>query len=258
MRTKIKSVSFLIFVLLILTIFSSISVFSDSSNQTKISIPAEIFNKKLTDEERAVLEKGEVLIKNIDSMKNISINPIPETEKTISIMTDLKPKYIAEIIQIRPYEGNENLLEKINNTLMNVSDYVGIPYFSERRQELFELYSAAEIVNLTKNENKTEIDAVLNMSLFGDFNTKIEIEAGDDAYFYTMKNIDKLVYRKKFTAVKAERMKSCICVFRDGENWILYSIGGVNTLRIFFLEDRIETSFLNRIKSFCNFIFTKI
>ena len=53
-------------------------------------------------------------------------------------------------------------------------------------------------------------------------------------------------------------MKSAITVFRDGDNWVLYAIGGVDTYKIFFLEDRVETSFINRIKSFCSFIFTKI
>ena len=53
-------------------------------------------------------------------------------------------------------------------------------------------------------------------------------------------------------------MVSCITVFRDGDNWILYGIGGVDALKLWFIEDRVETSFINRIKTFCNFIFTKL
>jgi hypothetical protein len=53
-------------------------------------------------------------------------------------------------------------------------------------------------------------------------------------------------------------MKSVILLFRHEDNWILYGVGGVKALKVSFLEKRIETSFINRIKTFCNFVFTKI
>ena len=70
--------------------------------------------------------------------------------------------------------------------------------------------------------------------------------------------MEKLVYHNKFTAVKPEKMVSCITVFRDGDNWILYAIGGAAIPKLFFLEDRVETSFMNRIKTFCDFVFKKL
>ena len=73
----------------------------------------ELFNNKLTAEEKAVLDKGEVLIKNIAYPKNMSISKGYNStiDTVIDEIKSLSPKYLAEIIQIKPYEGNENLPE---------------------------------------------------------------------------------------------------------------------------------------------------
>lgn len=225
-----------------------------------VSIFAEPFNKKLSDSERQTIAGGEVLIRNISSMKDICMEKTDSTERIISTMEKLDPAFAAEIIQVRPYKGNEDLKENINNALLNIEDYVGIPYFSERTQEWYELYSSAQIDSIAESEDKKtkSIDCTLEMSLFGKFKSEITVEDNDSFYYYELKNKDKLVYHGKFTAVKPEKMVSCITLFRDGDNWILYAIGGVDVPKIWFLKDRIETSFMNRIKTFCNFIFQKI
>ena len=95
-----------------------------------VFIFADPFNSKLTSSQREKLEKGEVLIKNIDSMKQVSVKNSKETERILKTMKNLDPSFVAEVIQVRPYEGNEDLKDKINETLLNIEDYVGIPYFS--------------------------------------------------------------------------------------------------------------------------------
>ncbi len=219
---------------------------------------ADPFNSKLTSSQRAKLENGEVLIKNISSMKQVSVNKTKGTEKILKTMNNLDPSFVAEVIQVRPYEGNEDLINKINETLLKIEDYVGIPYFSERQQKWYELYSSAQINKITEDGAKKTVDCMLEMSLFGKFKSQINVEDTEDYYYYELKNIDKLVYHEKFTAVKPKKMVSCITVFRDGDNWVLYAIGGVDVPKIWFLKDRVETSFMNRIKTFCNFIFEKI
>lgn len=225
---------------------------------TFCALSADPFNSKLSEKDRNKLAAGEVLIRNISSMKQICVKESAGTEKIIKTMKKLDPSYVAEVIQVRPYEGNEDLKEKINNSLINISDYVGIPYFSERTQKWYELYSSAEIKNIQTEDNSKIIDCILEMSLFGKFDSKISITETPEYYFYELKNMEKLVYHERFTAVKPQKMVSCITLFRDGDNWVLYAIGGVDIPKIFFLEDRIETSFMNRIKTFCNFIFSKI
>lgn len=222
------------------------------------SLFADPFNSNLSASERSRLENGEVIIKNIDSMKDVCMKETPETKKILSTMKKLDPTYVAEIIKVIPYEGNEDLRDKINLILLRVKDYVGIPYYSERNKKWYDLYSAAEITNATIKNELTQIDCNFTMSPFGKFKSKIEIIEAPDYYFYTTRNMEKLVYHNKFTAVKPEKMISCITVFRDGDNWILYAIGGAAIPKLFFLEDRVETSFMNRIKTFCDFVFKKL
>ena len=219
---------------------------------------AELFNSKLSASEREKLNNGEVVIRNIEKVKYACMNEREETKQLLATMKELGPNYTAEIIQIRPYAGNENLRDVIKEALLNIPDYAGIPYFSEHKQEWYNLYDTAEITEQVQDGNKTYIKANLEMSLFGVVPFDIIMEETDSYLYYDMTNIDKMGYHERFTAIKPKNMKSAITVFRDGDNWVLYAIGGVDTYKIFFLKDRVETSLINRIKSFCNYIFTKI
>jgi len=223
-------------------------------------LSAQVFNSKLTPEEEKTLESGKVLIKNINYQRNMCLNAeFSETsEFLIKEIKKLSPKYLAEVIQIRPYKGNENLAEKLEEILNNVPDYAGIPYYSEKRQKFFNLYDSAEIKDSVENGNKKTIKADLKMLPFGTVNELIEINKYDNAIIYVATNQNKLNYLGKFDCVWPEKMKICIYLVRDGENWVLYGIGGVNAPRIPFFTERIETSFINRIKTFCDFIFNNI
>ena len=61
------------------------------------------------------------------------------------------------------------------------------------------------------------------------------------------------MYYKENDLVKPE-----FYTYKKDDKWIIYGIGGVNAPHFPFLTDRIRTSFINRIKTFCNFIFTKL
>ena len=219
---------------------------------------AEPFNEELTAEERAVLDKGQVLIKNIKYDKYISLNRgISELgDNIISEIEDLNPKYLAEVIQYKPYKGNEDLPQRLEAVLNNVSDYAGIPYYSERNEQYYPLYDSAEIKSTRQIKNGKEMDVDLMMMPFGLVQEKISLLKDNDSVSYVAVSQNKLVY-SGITCVGPEKMKMCIFLFRDGDKWVLYGIGGVNAPRIPFLTGRIQTSFINRIKTFCNFIFEK-
>ena len=223
-----------------------------------VSVQAEIFNSKLSSDEKQKLENGEVLIRNIKSMKDVCVKENDSSSRILATMKKLDPAFVAEVIQIRPVEGNENLIEEIDSTLCNIGDYVRITYYYDRQQKWYELYSSAEIKKITEEKNDKQIDCILEMSLFGKFNSQINVTKDENFYFYELKNMENLIYHEKFTAVKSKKMVSCMTVFRDDDNWVLYAIGGVDVPKLWFLKDRIETSFMNRIKTFCNFIFSKI
>ncbi|MEL3901243.1 MAG: hypothetical protein P1P60_00190 [Treponema phagedenis] len=217
-----------------------------------------LFNDNLTVQEREKLEAGQILIRNIGKAKKISLNPVTEqAEDLINRIKKLKPAYLAEIIQIRPESGNEHLIDGIKPLLLDVQGYVGIPYWSERQQQFYDLYSSAEIVqsNMTGSGGSMNVD--LDMMPFGAVNVDIELSDTGTAVFYGMKNTGNLKY-DNITVIRSGRMQSFVYVFKYNGSIILYGIGGVNAPSVFFLRDRIETSLINRIKTFCTYIFEKI
>ena len=102
-----------------------ITVIAISLLLTICTLSAQVFNNKLTSDEQQRLANGELVIRNIGKAKNISINGINSTlSKTIDTIEDLNPSYLAEVIRMVPYVGNEDLLEKLRPIILNVEDYV--------------------------------------------------------------------------------------------------------------------------------------
>ena len=225
---------------------------------------APYFNKNLTAEEQKTLDKGEVLIKNIVYQKYMCLNKdySPQCDDIIAEIKALNPKYLAEIIQIKPYKGNENLPEVLTQLLYNVSDYTSIPYYSEHAGKWYNLYDSAVIssektISSSASKTEKELETTFVMEPFGTVYETIKLIQTPEYVYYSSINNNKLRYKNEFDCVWPKKLKICIILFRDGDNWVLYGIGGVNAPRIPFFTERIETSFINRIKSFCNFIFTK-
>lgn len=220
---------------------------------------AEVFNSKLTDEEKEKLSAGELIVKNINYKRNICLNENLSkfSDNLLKEIDDLTPKYLAEVIQYKPYEGNEDLPERLEEMLNNVPDYAGIPYYSVRAEEWYNLYDSASITEIIEKEDSKIIKADLEMSPFGTVNEEIEIKKNESEVLYIATNKNTLRYYDDFNCVSKNKMKLCIYLFRDGDNWVLYGIGGVNAPRIPFFTERIQTSFINRINTFCTFVFNK-
>ena len=216
------------------------------------------FNTKLSAAEKTSLENGQPVIRKLKSVKDFSItstnSKIVEAQDTVKA---IKPAYLAEIIQVMPYAGNENLPEKLSAMIMDVSSYAGIPYWSDQWKQYFDLYSSAQIKSSTVSGGVQTVKADLVMEPFGTINTTITSRKSSDSYYYVSTNDNKLKY-SGITCVDPGKMKSIIVIVRDGNSWILYGIGAVNAPDVFFLRDRIETSFMNRIKTFCSYFFKKL
>ena len=102
-----------------------------------VSVFASPFNEKLSDEEYKSLQNGELLIRNINHKKNISLKKglFSISDEMIKIFNDLNPKYLAEVIQFKNIEENPDLPQKLEEILNNISEYTGIPYYSERAEK---------------------------------------------------------------------------------------------------------------------------
>lgn len=232
---------------LCLVFFAGCAVFSQA-----------LFNGNITAAERQELADGEILIRNIGKAKNMSLNPVtPQAAELIERVKKLKPAYLAEVIQIRPLNGNEKLIQNIKPLLLDVEGYVGIPYWSERAQDWFDLYSSASVVKKDITEAGGSLNVDLYMLPFGDLNVDIGLSNTDGEVFYSMINTGNVKY-ENITVVRPEKMQSFVYAFKYNDFVVLYGIGGVNAPSVFFLRERIEISFINRIKTFCKFIFEKL
>lgn len=217
------------------------------------------FNKKLSEEDKSKLLQGQTLIRTLDYASQMCIeNSNKGCDTLLSDVKKLRPSYIAEIIQVRPYKENENLPSLLQNYLSNVQDYVGIQYYSTRHKKNFDLYSSAKIKSDITQGNIRTVNTELKMDPFGNIDTTINITSTPEYTYYHSTNENELWYFDKFKCINPRKMMSSILLFRDGDFWILYGIGGVHAAKIPFFEARIETSFINRIKTFCNFIFEKL
>ena len=215
------------------------------------------FNSKFSEEEMTKLENGEILIRNIDYFKNISFSEGVSEKGDFLLKTikDIKPKYLAEVIQLKPYKGNENFPKILEKMLYKVEDFTNIPYISNGGDEYF-LYDSAEILEETKEEGKTNLKIHMYMEPFADVYQDMYIYKTDDTeLLYTSKNTNKLRYLDKFDCLYPERMLITIYLFRDEDNWVFYAVGGVNAPHVPFFTDRIRRSFIRRITTFCDFIF---
>ena len=157
-----------------------------------------------------------------------------------------------------PYSGNENLLETLRPIILNLEDYVGIPYYSERHETYYDLYSSVDIKSFEDDGTTAKVNAVMEMSPFGGIDTDILLKTDESSLYYENMNLNNLKYQEGITVVKKNNMKSIITVFKVGDSWILYGIGGVKAPSIFFLRDRVELSFMNRIKTMCSYFFEQL
>ena len=233
--------------------FFSVVIFSLHSAQ----LP---FDGALSQKELDDLTGGKILVRTIDKYKNMSIKSSNKgAEKLRAEIKDLNPNYLAEVIQIKPYKGNEDLIRKFRAALEDISSYAGIQYWSVQHERYYDLYSTAAVVGKTEvDENTVRYNADLEMQPFGMIHMPITIEETGDYLFYYSTNNNSLKFEEKFNCVNKQCMKSAVVVFRDGDNWILYGAGGVRALRIPLIEKRVETSLINRIKTFYNFIYEKL
>lgn len=218
------------------------------------------FNEKLSVEEYERLQNGELLIRNINYKKNISLKKglFEVSDDMIEIFDDLNPKYLAEVIQFKNIEENPDLPQRLEEVLNNISEYAGIPYYSERAEAWYNLYDSAEITETIESDDSKIMKVKLQMEPFGTVEETITIKTDYNTVFYIAENDNKLRFNETIDCVWPQKMKISILLFQYEGNWVLYGIGGVNAPRIPFFTQRIQTSFINRIKTFCSFIFQKL
>lgn len=218
------------------------------------------FNDKVTVEDKKALDEGTVLIRSIDKYKNVALkSSLPAAVKMLEAIKELSPNYLAESIQIRKVSENEDLLQKIAAVLTDIPHYAGIPYWSVQHERYWDLYESAKVKSVSEEGGGVTIyEADLYMEPFGNIESHISFELGADYLLYINENTNNLKFNGKIQCIGKHKMKSAILIFKQEDNWVLYALGGCKTFKILGFEKRVERSLINRIKTFCNYVFTKV
>ncbi len=216
------------------------------------------YSKKLKEKDILRLEKGEFIVKSIGNVKNASVIKDEKTALVLDAFSDIRTHYIAEILYKCPVQGNEDFIKKLNKALIDVEHYVDIPYYSERNKAWFNMYESAEITDIKKEGSTTTILETLEMQMFGKFSGQIDIEDKQDYYLYKLKNLEPLRYHGKFKVCDTGEMQSVIAIYQENGYWIVYVLGGVYTPYIPFIGSRAESSFINRVIAFTDFVFKQL
>lgn len=217
-----------------------------------------LFNERLTGRELLALRNGEVVCNSIGKIKYARINDIPEASQLISAVRQVNPNHLAEIIKILPYNKYENLTETVSAMLKSEESYTSVPFYIDEDGDVRYLYADARIESVEEADGKEIITERFLMKPLDYYTARIEAEQLGSYYFYHMKNTSRVRYKSFFSAVGKEKMIAVISIFRYGDNWIIYALGGVDIIKLPFIDKTVDRAFYSRIKAFCLFTFEKL
>ena len=218
-----------------------------------------LFNNQITTIELEKLENEEIVIRNIGNRKKLVLtrsenNIISQVQNEIY---KRNPNYLAEIIKLVPKNKDPNLINNIFDAILDITSYTDIPYYSEHNKIWANLYDTAVLNSCDGSKNEKKMNFTVEMKPFGTIVFNGEVKKTDNSLYYTMTNSSKITF-ENITCVKPKKMYTSIVIFEYNDYYVLYGLGSINAPSIFFLKDRIETSFVGRIKYFCKYMFEKI
>lgn len=220
------------------------------------------FNNRLSDKELNDLENGKAVIRNFDSIKDTCLDSSISKDSAVLFehVKKINPKYIAEVIKIIPYQGNENYAETLCELLSAPGQFTNIPYVTDSGGKYF-LYDKADVAEEHTENGITYQKLEMYMEPFGNLNEDIELHKTEDTIIYLSNNTNKLRYRDQIDCLKPEQFMIDLYLFRNsdenGDNWILYTIGGVHAPHVPVVSGKIRNSFMKRIRTFCEFVMGK-
>lgn len=188
---------------------------------------------------------------NIEKNKNV------ELDSVINLMEELEPNYLTEVLYRLPVEGNEDLLELVESFFFDLELFKQIPYYSRWKRQSTFLFSKAELLSSNKIGDATLNKVVFCMTPFSDYQAEIKMVKKEESFVFQHVSLEKMDY-KGLVSIKKGAMRAGIAVYKDGDFWQIYGLGGVKAPKPFFLKRLLEDAFNERIQNFCIFYIEKI
>lgn len=247
---------------LILIFFPLLSFSDDGSFQgggpvdLPSGLPAGVPVENLSPKERELLERGEQLIRLIDSHKQARLSPdAPHADTILGPLKKLDPNLMAEAMYVLPVgAGNEKaMLEQAKQLLSNVENFHDIPYYSKHNDTVTPLFSDIRLETPPQmygtSYNHFEIKAVMRMNPFDRYTSVFSYSLNKDTLLYSTCNTTPLYY-KVFKGVGAKEMRTYLLVTAHEGSLFIYGLGGVEAFTFFGLfKDRLHTAFAGRVQA---------
>ena len=205
------------------------------------------------------LAAGETLIRSVKSTQSVGLQSTnAAAQQLLTELQRLQPSYLAEVIKVVPYAGNEGLMERVKTLVLDIPAYVRIPYHS--RWGTSPLFRTAQVQSHAAQGTTEVFNCNLHMEPFTAYKATVTATTTSDTFYYTCINEEKLAYQLlfSFTAVKKQKMLASLVVFKDGDYLVLYAVGGAKAPYFPFAQKRVEAAFINRIRDFCSYFLEKL
>lgn len=204
------------------------------------------------------LQDGKIVIRNIRKVKNASLNEGINVyaDKVLKIAKDINANYLAEIIYKMPKSSNQSIISQAVKIFEDINLYKEIIYTDEKKESSKNLFPLVEQTYRNDAQGYIQIGSHLKMDMLSDYNSELEIEWGNDGFYFHQKNVTPLMW-KSLKAVKAGNMIAGICCFEWNDEYYVYALGGIRAPRIPFVIAEIERQFIGRIEDFTVFYIKK-
>ena len=207
--------------------------------------------KNVSASEMQRLEAGERLFRVLDSAKQMRLTAAgPESSRLLEIVEDVDPNFLAEVIMYIPVDAERDNLAYIRDSLQTITDFDGIPYYSEEHEKTFPLFEDSEILSRSSSGNTEIITASHLMKPFKTHTSVYTLTREDDVFLFTGVN-DSPIHYKNFKAVKEGNLLNLLWVQDRGDRLLIYGAGGAKAFTFFGLfGERMDNSFLGRVEAF--------
>jgi len=203
------------------------------------------------------LEKGESIFRILDSYKDFSLQVEGSASMKIeSLLKEINPNFLAEILMVIPVDEKRDNLNFIRTSLMDVTLFDDIPYYSKRNDKWYPLYEDTKILSLTDaGPGESIISAYHKMKPFKPQDTKYKYSIIGDTFWFESRNSSNIYY-KSFKAVKKGNLITLLWIKDEGDRLIVYGIGGAKAFTFFGLfGERMDNSFIGRMEAFFSWFY---
>jgi hypothetical protein len=213
----------------------------------------------ISPEDRARLEAGEYVFRNLDSPEEISFRGTGgEADHIRSVLKEVDPNFVAEIMMVIPVDRERDNLEYIRERLLDVTLFDGIPYYSERNEKFYPLYANTKILSSEETSSgRNTVVAYHKMKPFDPQELIYHYTLNDGVFLFESRNHGHLYY-KGVRAVREGNMVSLLWIRDEGENLVVYGVGGASAFTFFGLfGERLNDSFVGRVNAFFSWFHEK-